>query len=220
MVAEPPQADEYERARRMIDEAVPQHINTWAKIVGLATPTDACINQFRDDVTEALHACMQAHISGSVGDSEKEIRRKVHEEFLALHRARIAAVQKLRDVFAPRWPVSYHEFQVWEDLRPFQHKLEAMAEAMRLEADEWKSTDRGGRPPMWAFNALAGGLVVAYQRATGKTGVGHGARKGKLRAFTESVLPVACKIAEALTERPLAISDSIGDYLHRVASAE
>jgi hypothetical protein len=31
---------------------------------------------------------------------------------------------------------------------------------MRLEADEWKSTDRGGRPPMRACRTLAEGLIL------------------------------------------------------------
>jgi hypothetical protein len=213
--------DKYGRARRLIDDAVLQHINGWATTLGRA-PTDACIDQFCHDVTKALHACMQVHIAGRPpSDPHKELRKA----FLARHRARIAALKKLRDAFAVCWPPSYHEFRAWEShpqLTAHQHELEALAAAMLLQANEWKSTDRGGRPPMRAFNVLAEGLVVAYQRATGKTGVGHGAREGELRAFVERVLPVAGEIAKAVTGKPLetpTTPDAIGEYLHRVASA-
>jgi hypothetical protein len=210
--------DEFERARQLIDDAVRKHITEWARIVGLP-PIDASIDQFRDDVTAALHACIQAHIAGASNDPHKEISKKVREEFLGRYRARIAAIKKLRGAFAPCWPPSYYEFQVWVDLTAHEHDLEALAEAMRLEADARKST--GGRPsPMRPFKSLANGLVHAYQRSTKKTGVGQGARKGKLLAFVESVLPVARKIAEAVTGRPLVTSEAIGDYLHRVALAE
>jgi hypothetical protein len=212
MVAKRQRPDECERARRLINDAVPRHVNAWAEIVGLA-PTDPCFNQFREDVTSALHACMQEHIAGFA----KEIRKEVREEFLARYRRRITAIKELRDTFAVRWPPSYHEFQVWEDLRPILAKLETMAEAMRLEADDRKG--RRGRPPM-AFRALAVGLVLAYQRSTGETGVGHGAREGKLLAFVESILPIVSEIATAVTGKPLETSEAIGEYLHRVAQRD
>jgi hypothetical protein len=223
--------DEYERARQLIDDAVLQHINTWATIVRLVPPTDARVDQFRDDVTEALRACMRVHIAGPSGDPDKEqskkLRKELRKAFLARRRARIAAVKNLRDAYAARWPPLYHEFRVLASHphpTAHQHELEALAEAMRLQADEWKSTDRGGHPLiMRAFNALAEGLVVAYQRATGKTGVGHGAREGKLRAFVERLLPVADEIAKAVTGKPLetpATPGAIGEYLHRAAKAD
>jgi hypothetical protein len=206
--------NEFKRARQLIDEAVRKHITEWARIVGLS-PIDASIDQFRDDVTEALHACMQAHIAGS---ARKKVGKKSRELFHARYLKRKAAVEKLRDAFTPIFPPSYHEFQVWEDLKPFELKLEALTEAMRLEANDSKST--GGRPsPMQPFISLTNGLVHAYQRSTENTGVGYGARKGKPLAFVEKVLLVTREIAEAVTKRPLVTSESIGDYLHRVASA-
>jgi hypothetical protein len=146
----------------------------------------------------------------------------VRKAFLARYRARIAAVKKakkLGDVFAPCWPPSYHEFQVWEDPRTYEDKLQAMAEAMRLEADEWRSEI--GRPPkLGAFNALAEGLVLAYQRATGQTGRGRSAKEGKLHDFVESILRVAVKITKAVTGKPLETptgGDGLGQALYRVA---
>jgi hypothetical protein len=176
---------------------------------------DTSIDQFRDDVTKALHACMQAHIAGS---ARKKVGKKSPGVFYARYLKRREAVEKLREAFTPIFPPSYHEFQVWDDLTPFTLKLEALTEAMRLEANDSKST--GGRPPpMQPFKSLTIGLVHAYQRSTGNSGVGYGARKGKLHGFVEKVLLVAREIAEAVTGRPLVTSKSIGDYLHRVALA-
>jgi hypothetical protein len=207
-----------EHERRLIDGAVAQHINEWATIVGVA-PRDACIEPFRDDVTGALYACLKAHFAGSAGDPDKKVSKRVRKQFLAHYKARIKAVKKLREAFAPVWPPSIHEFQVSVDQTLHLRALEALTEAMRLEADDWKHG--GGRPPM-AFKALAKGLVIAYQRSTERTGVGHGAREGnKLRTLVARVLPVVCDIAMALTGKPLetpATQAAIGEYLHRVAS--
>jgi len=73
------------------------------------------------------------------------------------------------------------------------------------------------------INALAKDLVLAYRRATGRSGVGYGAREGELRAFVESVLSAAREIARAVTGKPLetpATPDALGEYLHNVASAK
>jgi hypothetical protein len=207
--------DEFERARQLIDDAVQKHITEWASIVGLP-PTGPRIDEFRDDVTKALHACMRAHIAGS---ARKKVGKNLRKVFHARYLKRKVAIEKLRGAFTPIFPPSYHEFQVWEDLKPFELKLEALTEAMRLQAND--STSTGGRPsPMQPFKLLTNGLVHAYKRSTENSGVGYGARKGKLLAFVETVLPVTRKIAEAVTGRPLVTSKSVGEYLHRVALAE
>ena len=53
----------YKRARELVNATVPQHVAAWAKIIGLQG-TDA---QFQEDVTEALHAFMRAHIATTSG---------------------------------------------------------------------------------------------------------------------------------------------------------
>jgi hypothetical protein len=210
--------DEFERARQLIDDAVRKHITKWARIVGLPL-IDASIDQFRDDVTKALHACMQAHVVRSAGDPDKEFRREVRQEFLGRYRARIAAIKKLREAFAPCWPPSYYEFQVWVDLTAHAQDLKALAEAMRLEADARKSP--GGRPPtLGTFNTLAEGLILAYRRVTGDTGRGRSAKEGKLHDFVKSVLRVAVKITKAATGKPLETptgEDGLGQALFRAA---
>jgi tRNA A37 threonylcarbamoyltransferase TsaD len=71
--------DEFERARQLIDEATAKHIGKWAKILGLSPPIGPRIDQFCEDVTEAMHACMQAHIAGS---AIKTLRRRCARPFL------------------------------------------------------------------------------------------------------------------------------------------
>lgn len=46
------------RARKRVEEVVPQHIQRWAAAGGLRLS-----DQFREDVTEALHAFMRAHLA-------------------------------------------------------------------------------------------------------------------------------------------------------------
>jgi hypothetical protein len=213
---------EFERARQLIDDAVRKHITNWAKIVGLSL-IDTSIDQFRDDVTKALHAGMQTHIVGSAGDLDKEFRKEVREKFLGRYCARHEAIKKLREAFAPCWPPSYYEFQAWMDLtadpKAHEHDLEALAEAMRLEADASKST-RGRPSTMKAFNALAEGLILAYRRATGWSGRGRSAKEGKLHDFVKSVSSVAARIAKAVTGESLVTptgEDGLGQALFRAA---
>jgi hypothetical protein len=213
------------RVRESIDATTARESRAWVAIVGLTVPTQAQLNQFREDIATALHACVQAHIADAPGALHKERNKKLREEFLAHHRERIAALEKLRDAFTVHWPPSYFEFQAFSShphLAEHQQGLDALAEAMRLQADEFKVPDSGGRPMMRAFKALAKGLVKAYRRATGLSGAGHGARGGPLFDLTRAVLPVADKIAREATGKPLKIpasANAIGDHLHRIASA-
>jgi hypothetical protein len=217
------QPDEYELACGLIDEAVREYIGDWATVLNLA-PTDARIDQFRDDVAGALRACIHAHIVGCSQDRENERSKRLRQKYLALQRRRIAALKRAERDFAPQWPPLHHEFQAFmSSSHPSNYKdgLKARADAMRLQADEWKLPP--GRRPFQGFDALAEGVVLAYRRATGRTGLGFSAREGELRAFVEKVLPTAKKIARAVTGKPLKVpknSEAIGEYLHRVASAK
>jgi hypothetical protein len=212
--------DEDERARGLIDNAVSASIRDWATMVDLAS-TDAGFDQFSNDVAGALRGCIHAHIASCSQDRENERSKRLRQKYLALQRRRIAALKKVDEAFAPKFPPLYHEYQAFmSGSHPSNYKegLKALTDAMRLQADEWKLT--AGRPPLRAFDALAEGLVVAYRCVTERTGVGFSAREGELRAFVEKVLPVARKIARAVTGKPLKVpenSEAIGEYLHRVA---
>jgi hypothetical protein len=208
---------DYETARQLVEDAVAREAEAWAAATGLTTSTDAQISQFREDVTWALDGCMRLHI---LGDQYRpsDFRR----DLLEIYRAYIAAAKALRKAQAVRarcFPLPLrNEFQLGP--LPTEHRLMAQAEAARLDAEEWKQRKAPSMPP---FNALAKGLVLAYRRATGRSAVGYGAREGKLRAFVESVLPVAREIAGAVTGKPLktpATPVALGEYLHNVASAK
>jgi hypothetical protein len=207
--------DEFELACRLIDETVPECIGDLATTVNVS-PTDARIDQFRDDVAGALRACVQAHIIRCTLDRENKGSKRLREKSLASHRKRNAVLKKAVETFTPRWPPSYQDLQAFDP--HLIDGLKGLADAKRLEADQWKLTP--GRTPLQAFDALAEGLVLAYRRATGRTGLGFSAREGELRAFVKKVLPTAKKIARAVTSKSLKTpknSEALGEYLHRVA---
>jgi hypothetical protein len=206
---------EYQHARELVDAAVANHVAAWAKTVAL-TCMDARFDCFRQDVTWALDGCMRLHIFGDQY-RPSEFRR----DLLAISRAYIAAAKAFRKAQAVRaryFPLPLHnEFQLGP--LPTEDQLMARAEAARLDAERWKQAHPSSMP---AFNTLVKNLVLAYRRATGRSGVGYGAREGELRAFVESVLPVAREIARAVTGKPLKTpaAPALGEYLHNVASAK
>jgi hypothetical protein len=210
----------YQRARKLVAAAaVPGHVEAWAKTIGLQS-TDARFAQFREDVTEALHVCMRAHIAGKHRRYERI--SDLREDFIALGKAATAAIAKLRDVenILKRLPPMQHDpaFRLAHDPWATALELDGLAKAARQHADECKHADRGGKTAMRAFRTLAWGLVTAYRRATGHTGVGRSARDGPLLDLCEAVLPHARKLAKAITDQALETpSNGLGDYLHKVA---
>jgi hypothetical protein len=213
-------ASEYDEARGDVTNAVAHNIEKWAAKIGLR-PTDATFTQFREDVTEALHACMRGHIAAQHRRHHRasDLRR----DFIALANAATAAAQKMRSVddILKRLPPMHHDpaFKLMHGPLSTAYEIEGLAEAASRHADECKAADQGGPPRMRAFEALAEGLIRAYQRGTGRTGVGRSAREGQLLDLVEAVLPRACKLAEAVTSEALTAptSDGLGEYLHRIA---
>jgi hypothetical protein len=216
---EPDEAPEDIRARKLVEEVVPQHIEQWAAAIGLRR-ADAPFEQFREGVTEALHACMRAHIA----DKHSLYKRfsDLRKDFLALDRAATGAAVRLRSVedLLRRLPPMQHDpaFRLIHDPHAAAFELDNLAERARSIADECKRADPGGTLILRSFEAFAKGLVHAYQSATGRTGVGRGAREGELRNLCDAVLPIACEIAETVTGKPLEVSDDPGEYLHRIAT--
>jgi len=209
------QQSPHDHARRLVEEAAPQHIEEWTAIIGLA-PDDPRIEQFREDATEALHRCMRVHIGAPYLRYKRAA--DVRKDFEALADAATAAAEKLHavEVILDRLPPMYHNpaFQLAHPPGPVTFELKGLAEAAREHADEWKSRDLGGVLGMQAFNALVKDLLLAYRRATGKKGVGG----NRLLKLVETVLPVARRIAKAVTNKPLKTSRNLGEYLHTIAS--
>lgn len=207
------------RARKLVEEVVPQHIEQWAAAIGLRR-TDVPFEQFREGVTEALHACMRAHIA----DEHRMYKRlsDLRKDFKALAGAATTAANQMRRIenLLRRMPPMQHDpaCRLMHDPHSTAFELNGLAEAARRHADECKRADRGGQSRMRALEAFAKGLVAAYQDATGRTGVGRGARAGELRELYEAVLPTVCEIAETITGKTLEVSDDPGEYLHRIAA--
>jgi hypothetical protein len=208
----------FERASLLVEEAVSQHAEKWSTAVGLAETHDR-FGQFVKDVTEALHACMRAHIM--VAYHRYPRPSVLRKDLLALANAASEAATKLynvRDILAVLPPM--HDdpaFRLAHDPQSTAFELCSLAKRSRERADMLKKADRGGKTPMRAFDMLARGLVTAYQRATGQTGAGRAAREGALLDLCKAVLPQARKLAKAITDQALETPSDRGEYLYRVA---
>jgi hypothetical protein len=212
---------QHQRARELVNAAVANHVAAWASTVAL-TSTDARFDRFREDVTEALHACMRAHIAVPYRTHERAA--DVRKDFVALANAATAAAEKFREVqtildrLPPPMlhdPAPPHDpdpaFRLAHPPWSVIFELEGLAAAAHRHAESW--VDRGGPSPMRAFAALvrghAGpGLEQAFQQATGNPArVAWDAHRdryeGKFLDFVEILLATAREIAEAVTGRPL-----------------
>jgi hypothetical protein len=214
-----------DRARELIDEAVAEYADKWAAMVGsTATP------QFRDDLTEALRACLGEHIAAGYDlyNRAAELRRDLDELAEAaalaskeLHKVDsiMAGLQASGLSMMQHWP-AFQAFVIHPPpLLVMACDLDGLVKEARRQASECKSIDRGGPTPMRAFTALVEGLLLAYRRATGKSGVGRSARGGQLLNLVTSVLTAARKIARAATDGSLRTpkSNKIGEFVYRVA---
>ena len=85
----------YQRARELVNAAVPQHVEAWAGIIGLKSP-DVRFTQFREDITEALHACMRAHEAAPHRSRWSDVRT----DFMRVADAARAVTRDLRNLRA------------------------------------------------------------------------------------------------------------------------
>ena len=230
----------YQRARELVNATVPQHVAAWAKIIGLQG-TDA---QFQEDVTEALHASMRAHIATPHRWRWSDARKA----YLRLAQDYAAIAQLLQpggDVNPPLtndprfsalpslWPdppylrtVALDQFRT--ALASFGDAafFEGLAKAARQYAKRC-AVDRGGHPPPYAFDALSSGLKHAFERATKrKATITHredlGQWGGDFFSFVETVWSVACEIARTVPlPPPLTPStpEARGKHLQRALKA-
>ena len=191
----------YNRARQLVEAAVPQRVEAWAATIGVKTD-DVRFDRFREDVTEALHACMRAHIAAPYRSRWSDIRRdflRVVEEAQAVARH----LQNLRRAFDALPPPS-----IWlHDPAPmFKHSptqsasdLEALAKEADRQAEACKLSDKGSRPEMVSFATLAASLAQAFEHAIGAPAVGSAG----FSALTDAVLPLARDIVKEATGRQL-----------------
>jgi hypothetical protein len=213
----------HQRARELVDAAVSCDLETWAKIIKL-TPSDTRFAQFREDVTQALRACVEVHIAEQVTSFKKftriaDMRKHLEKE---AREARTLA-KRLKD-FTSKYVVG-HPTLVLRPGRVFDpgalaQDFDLLAVLRESQAKACKDTG-GSTPKMLAFEALAEGLTRAYSRATGRKGTGGNVREGRsrLRQLVEAVLPAACKLAIAATGKPLKTPTTwgLGDRLDEIA---
>jgi hypothetical protein len=208
--------------RELVEAEVQRHVEAWAKAIDLPS-TDARFRQFREDVTEALHACMRAHKTGKHRRYERISHLRA--DFMALARAATAATSTLRSVeeIIKRLPPMQHDpaFRLIHDPHATAFELDGLAHAARRHADDCKSADLGGPQRMRAFEELAEGLIRAYSRVTKRRGTGGNVREGssRLRGLVDAVLPTARELAIAATGKALKAptSGGLGDRLNAVA---
>jgi hypothetical protein len=187
----------HDHARRLVEAAVPRHIAAWAAIAGLASDGPR-IERFRADVTEALHACMRAHLR-----PPPQRRKYLHgrlERVAELATVVAPELSELQDLLIELIPLFGHDpsfrlpslyaiaFDLSDQARAKMNqrvtvdrtggrklrRKRSLAAAAKHYAKTFEDT--GGAPNQFAaFDALvngekglANGLTDAYQRATGR----------------------------------------------------
>jgi hypothetical protein len=199
---------ERDKAREAVEKAVQQHIEQWAAAVGL-TVTD----QFREDVTEALHAFMRNATPGRWRWST------MRRAFLDLADG-YAAIAKVLG----RWesggtlPPVYFDPRFKDLPQLMDPRVLGAVLASYGHAADFKDLakaaqryaglcvrDEGSRPRfLVAFDALCvgdisrGGLLRAFEGATKRKATSSGAY---FRLVT-AVWPAAREIAQAVTKQP------------------
>jgi hypothetical protein len=185
---------------------VPQHVGAWAEIIGLQS-TNVRFAQFQEDITEAMHACMRAHVAAPYRSRWSDIRT----DFMRVAEASRAAARHLGDLRAafdalPPIPIWLRDpapmFKHW----PLQSisDLEALASEADQQAEACKLSDKGSRPEMVAFATLAAVLAQALERATGSAALDS----SEFVPLVNAILPVARDIAERTTGRRLSEPNS------------
>jgi hypothetical protein len=212
--------------RQLVETAVPKYIAAWAKIAGLA-PDAPWIQQFRQDLTEALHACLRECLAARMRVHHR--LKDMGEDFgvAAQHPAGAAEQLHLLLDVLDRLPMMWWDdgpdsvdglYDVTRRVRcplTTARELESLAAVAGRKSDRFKAADRGGpTPTMRAFKTLARGLVLAAQRANIKA-------KQRLE-LTKAVLKVARRLTKDVTGAPLqapAGDQALGKYLSRLAQA-
>jgi hypothetical protein len=189
----------YGRARELVEAAIPLRVEAWAATIELTT-ADVRFPRFREDVTEALHARMRAHIAKPRRSRWSDIRR----DFMRVAKEARAVARHLDNLGAafdvlpppPIWP---RDPETMFKLLPVQSvsELEELANEADRQAEVCKLSDEGSRPTIVAFATLAAGLARALEHAT------DAVVSASLVALVDAVLPAARDFGEQATGRRL-----------------
>jgi hypothetical protein len=157
------------RARGLVVAAVDRHAADWARIIGLRTEGER-FAQFKDGVTEALHACLRAHLVGVERWRNNKVAKNLkHVADLATTLApRLLDLEALLDELVPLFG---HDpsFQL-PPLSPIAFDLSDQARArleQRLDPRTLKGKARQPPPPLTPSLAAA---ARRYAKAFSDTG--------------------------------------------------
>jgi hypothetical protein len=193
-------AEQHRIAHVLVNAEIADHLVAWANIVAL-TCADARFDRFREDVTEALRSCVRKHVDAPLLAIQ---HKKTRERYAAMASAAKAAEEKLRArrAIPAAFPPLLGDYPLFLAEDALKREAEAVAEAARQPT---------GRPrKMQAFEALALGLMQAFQNATGQpakiTWREHrDCYEGMFFELVEEILTTARDVAEAVTGRPLQV---------------
>jgi hypothetical protein len=202
--------------RTTIEQSVSGKLKPWAKIVGL-NEADQRLAQFREDLIEALHACIGAQMAALDPRLNRQSDLRAH--LLEMVKAAESLITGLRDFNNKYTILPRNHIRVLPDGSFRTLDLVSTAEDLEvivsfLEPAAKACVDKGGAVPLLAFQVLANGLVRAYRHATGETGK-DGVRQDTLHDLLDAVLPTAKKLIKSITGKPLEFSKDPGQYLYR-----
>jgi hypothetical protein len=215
---------------------VRRHTADWAHIIELRAEGER-LAQFKDNVTEALHACLRAHIFAAYrwrwSDARKAFLRA------AQHAATMIQAQRKLEAELLRGPLNYLVPMLIHDHPDGQHllqmpltpisELETKRDMARRWAERCKQLEKRGREKFYAFGGLVKGLRRAFESATrGAATLTHREDRrdedewgGRFWELVEAVLPVAqhvaVTVAGAAFDAP-ATPGARGKYLQRLLS--
>ena len=161
--------------RLALAKLIRRHAAQYAAVIGLTSSTP----QFEQDLVDAFQWCHWMHLEATLHKRISDIRK----ELLRVKREAMEAessLSRLRDALndlPPRYresldgsleSVAKVAVSLVTKRQPWFHALSSVAELAGILAELMKGTDKGGRPPMVAFNTLVRALARAYKRATNK----------------------------------------------------
>ena len=201
------------------------HLPKYEKTIGLTAPDD----QFRSRVTKAIIACVFQHMLmpylPRASGLSKDLAKASNQAQSAQNSLRRLAdildglPQELSDQLTTHWGI-LGEIR-YRSLEREISWLEQVSVITSMYAKRLKTLDRGGAPKMRAFEVLRKGLADAYQSAKGRRGITwneYGKKwGGEFVELVRAVLPLATKLAEKISGRPLRIprqgTHALGKYL-------
>jgi hypothetical protein len=218
----------YERERELAAKAVSEHASEWAAKIGTTATT-----QFIEDVAEALHACLRAHLA----EPNRWRWADVRKDYLRLAENYALLAELLRNWRGSVPPV--HSDPRFKNLPPLMAPPAVLTAALALfDAEEFGRaakaakrhadaciTDKGGPPRYLAFEALAIGLKHAFERAAGRKATitrreDRGGWGGVFFALVEATLLVVRDITATVTStRQMMVPETAearGKFLQRL----